>query len=341
MKTCCATSSTSNYAHIRPPCQSPGLMTSIRPSKATVSPRPLRHQRQYHQYPQRLLRHEKMTTERRSRLFVKPEKICGRAGSSVRFGSSISQNHASFTSAYTYQLRMNHRLFRMRFGPCREIESQERISDAMRWFNRSAISIRWGGWPISCRTKERQLCQLHSYRYITTPTSASFPVSSAPSLPGNRSARFEYAIEEIVRVVKELFLLESQSAYGLRLHPTLKKDWYLTCYVSYARSIQTYISSFHRFEVRHSPSASFGSRSRNAGAFNESTGLGWITRAARGNFRSCGARYHLSGQRTAAECSMFIAPGTNWVGGAPAPGLRSHRDPWRSGRSLSHCVGSG
>src|SRR5437764_13712578 len=79
------------------------------------------------------------------------------------------------------------------------------------------------------RTKERQLCQLHSYRYINYSNICVLSCQFCAFAARKRDPHaFEYASDEIIRAVAEALPLGITEVHMVGgLHPTLKKDWYL------------------------------------------------------------------------------------------------------------------
>jgi aminodeoxyfutalosine synthase len=152
---------------------------------------------------------------------------------------------------------MNHRLIPDALRPIAEkIESQERISDAdaMALYQSSDLN------PLGMMAnfvRERKNGNYASYihnRYINYSNICVLSCQFCAFAARKRDPHaFEYAIEEIIRVVKEALPLGITEVHMVGgLHPTLKKDWYLDLLRELrALDPDLHIKAFTAIEVRH------------------------------------------------------------------------------------------
>jgi len=180
-------------------------------------------------------------------------------------------------------LRMNHRLIPDVLRPIAEkIEIQERISetDALALYQSTDLNALG---MMANVVRERKNSNYASYihnRYINYSNicilSCQFCAFAARKRDPNA---FEYAIDEIVRVVKEALPLGITEVHMVGgLHPTLKKDWYLDLLRElHALDPQLHIKAFTAIEVRHLAQRIFRLSIREMLELLREYGLGSIT----------------------------------------------------------------
>src|SRR5213080_3293494 len=178
---------------------------------------------------------------------------------------------------------MNHRLIPDALRPIAEkIESQERISDAdaMALYQSSdlnALGI------IANLIRERKNGNYATYihnRYINYSNICILSCQFCAFAARKRDAHaFEYAIEEIVRVVREALPLGITEVHMVGgLHPTLRKEWYLDL-LRELRALDPvlHIKAFTAIEVRHLAQRIFRLSIREMLELLREHGLGSIT----------------------------------------------------------------
>jgi aminodeoxyfutalosine synthase len=154
-------------------------------------------------------------------------------------------------------LRMNYRLIPDALRPIAEkIKAQERISDA------EALALYQSGdlnalGMIANVVRERKNGNYASYihnRYINYSNICILSCQFCAFAARKRDPHaFEYAIEEIVRVVREALPLGITEVHMVGgLHPTLRKEWYLELLRELrALDPDLHIKAFTAIEVRH------------------------------------------------------------------------------------------
>src|SRR5437868_5090135 len=154
-------------------------------------------------------------------------------------------------------LRMNHRLIPDVLRPIAEkIEIQERISeiDALALYQSTDLNALG---MMANVVRERKNSNYASYihnRYINYSNICILSCQFCAFAARKRDPHaFEYAIDEIVRVVKEALPLGITEVHMVGgLHPTLKKDWYLDLLRGLrALDPDLHIKAFTAIEVRH------------------------------------------------------------------------------------------
>ena len=220
---------------------------------------------------------------------------------------------------YTYQLRMNHRLIPDALRPIAEkIESQERISDAdaMALYRSSDLNALG---MMANFVRERKNGNYASYihnRYINYSNICVLSCQFCAFAARKRDPHaFEYAIEEIVRVVKEALPLGITEVHMVGgLHPTLKKDWYLDLLRELrALDPDLHIKAFTAIEVRHLAQRIFRLSIREMLELLREHGLGSITGGgAESLSRGCGrgSRFacdFLRHRRTVGVCRRHVS----------------------------------
>src|SRR6266481_4620262 len=178
---------------------------------------------------------------------------------------------------------MNHRLIPDALRPIAEkIESQERISDAdamalYRSNDLNALGI------VANVVRERKNGNYATYvhnRYINYSNICVLSCQFCAFAAKKRDAHaFEYAIDEIIRVVKEALPLGITEVHMVGgLHPTLKKDWYLEL-LGELRALDPdlHIKAFTAIEIRHLAQRIFRMPIRDTLEILREAGLGSIT----------------------------------------------------------------
>ena len=180
-------------------------------------------------------------------------------------------------------LRMNHRLIPDVLRPIAEkIEIQERISetDALALYQSTDLNALG---MMANVVRERKNSNYASYihnRYINYSNICILSCQFCAFAARKRDPHaFEYAIDEIVRVVKEALPLGITEVHMVGgLHPTLKKDWYLDLLRElHALDPQLHIKAFTAIEVRHLAQRIFRLSIREMLELLRDYGLGSIT----------------------------------------------------------------
>src|SRR5438874_9806413 len=158
---------------------------------------------------------------------------------------------------YAYQLRMNHRLIPDALRPIAEkIEAQERISDAdaLALYESSELNALGMMANVVRKRKNGNYASYIHNRYINYSNICILSCQFCAFAAKKRDPHaFEYAIEEIIRVVKEAIPLGITEVHMVGgLHPTLKKEWYLDL-LDELRALDPdlHIKAFTAIEVRH------------------------------------------------------------------------------------------
>ena len=180
-------------------------------------------------------------------------------------------------------LRMNHRLIPDALRPVAEkIEAQERISDADALALYESSELNALGMMANV-VRERKNGNYASYihnRYINYSNICILSCQFCAFAAKKRDSHaFEYAIEEIVRVVKEAIPLGITEVHMVGgLHPTLKKGWYLDL-LDELRALDPdlHIKAFTAIEVRHLAQRIFRLSIREMLELLRERGLGSIT----------------------------------------------------------------
>src|SRR5947207_4560923 len=152
---------------------------------------------------------------------------------------------------------MNHRLIPDAFRPIAEkIESQERISDAdaMALYQSNKLNTLVMMANFLRELKNGNYASYIHNRYINYSNICVLSCQFCAFAARKRDPHaFEYAIEEIIRVVKEALPLGITEVHMVGgLHPTLKKDWYLDLLRELrALDPDLHIKAFTAIEVRH------------------------------------------------------------------------------------------
>src|SRR4030095_12059941 len=178
---------------------------------------------------------------------------------------------------------MNHRLIPDALRPIAEkIEAQERVSDAEALALYESSELNALGMMANV-VRERKNGNYASYihnRYINYYNifilSCQFCAFAAKKRDPHA---FEYAIEEIVRAVKEALPLGITEVHMVGgLHPTLKKEWYLAL-LDELRALDPdlHIKAFTAIEVRHLAQRIFRLSIREMLELLRAHGLGSIT----------------------------------------------------------------
>src|SRR5205809_5468589 len=178
---------------------------------------------------------------------------------------------------------MNHRLIPDVLRPIAEkIQSQERISDAdaMALYQSSDLNALG---MMANFVRERKNGNYASYihnRYINYSNICVLSCQFCAFAARKRDPHaFEYAIEDIIRVVKEALPLGITEVHMVGgLHPTLKKDWYLDLLRELrALDPDLHIKAFTAIEVRHLAQRIFRVPIRDTLEILREAGLGSIT----------------------------------------------------------------
>src|SRR5512133_1452581 len=202
---------------------------------------------------------------------------------------------------------MNHRLIPDAFRPIAEkIESQERISDAdaMALYQSSDLNALG---MMANFVRERKNGNYASYihnRYINYSNICVLSCQFCAFAARKRDPHaFEYAIEEIIRVVKEALPLGITEVHMVGgLHPTLKKDWYLDLLRELrALDPQLHIKASTAIEVRHLAQRVFQMPIRETLKTLRDAGLGSITGGGAEIFDPVVRDQICRGKETAAE----------------------------------------
>src|SRR5881398_2461070 len=178
---------------------------------------------------------------------------------------------------------MNHRLIPDALRPVAEkIEAQERISDADALALYESSELNALGMMANV-VRERKNGNYASYihnRYINYSNICILSCQFCAFAAKKRDPHaFEYAIEEIIRVVKEALPLGITEVHMVGgLHPTLKKDWYLELLRELrALDPDLHIKAFTAIEIRHLAQRIFRMPIRDTLEILREAGLGSIT----------------------------------------------------------------
>src|SRR5256712_9496541 len=178
---------------------------------------------------------------------------------------------------------MNHRLIPDALRPIAEkIEARERISDvdALALYESSELNALG---MMANIVRERKNGNYASYihnRYINYSNICILSCQFCAFAARKRDPHaFEYAIEEIVRVVKEALPLGITEVHMVGgLHPTLKREWYLDLLRELrALDPDLHIKAFTAIEVRHLAQRIFKMSIPETLELLRETGLGSIT----------------------------------------------------------------
>src|SRR2546423_14316425 len=178
---------------------------------------------------------------------------------------------------------MNHRLIPDALRPIAEkIESQKRISDAdgMALYQSSDLNALG---MMANFVRERKNGNYASYihnRYINYSNICILSCQFCAFAARKRDPHaFEYAIEEIIRVVKEALPLGITEVHMVGgLHPTMRKDWYLDLLRELrALDANLHIKAFTAIEVRHLAQRIFRMSIRDTLEALREAGLGSMT----------------------------------------------------------------
>src|SRR5947207_1240936 len=202
---------------------------------------------------------------------------------------------------------MNHRLIPDVLRPIAEkIQSQERISDAdaMALYQSSDLNALG---MMANFVRERKNGNYASYihnRYINYSNICVLSCQFCAFAARKRDPHaFEYAIEEIIRVVKEALPLGITEVHMVGgLHPTLKKEWYLEL-LRRLRALDPdlHIKAFTAIEVRHLAQRIFRSSIPETLQILRENGLGSITGGGAEIFEPAVRDQICRGKETAAE----------------------------------------
>src|SRR3984893_14531660 len=183
----------------------------------------------------------------------------------------------------TLKLRMNYQLIPKELRPIAEkVEAQQRISEADALTLYRANDLNALG-MIANVVRERKHANYATYihnRYINYSNICILSCQFCAFAARKRDPHaFEYAIEEIVRVVKEALPLGITEVHMVGgLHPTLKKDWYLELlHELRALDPDLHIKAFTAIEVRHLAERVFRLSIREMLELLREHGLGSIT----------------------------------------------------------------
>ena len=202
---------------------------------------------------------------------------------------------------------MNHRLIPDALRPIAEkIASQERISDAdaMALYQSSDLNALG---MMANFVRERKNGNYASYihnRYINYSNICVLSCQFCAFAARKRDPHaFEYAVEEIIRVVKEALPLGITEVHMVGgLHPTLKKDWYLDLLRELrALDPDLHIKAFTAIEVRHLAQRIFRLPIREMLELLREHGLGSITGGGAEIFDPVVRNTICRGKETAAE----------------------------------------
>jgi aminodeoxyfutalosine synthase len=205
------------------------------------------------------------------------------------------------------KLRMNHQLIPKELRPIAEkVEAQQRISEADALTLYRANDLNALG-MIANVVRERKNANYATYihnRYINYSNicilSCQFCAFAAKKRDDHA---FEYAIDEIVRVVSDALRLGITEVHMVGgLHPTLKKDWYLDLlHQLRALDPDLHIKAFTAIEVRHLAQRIFRMPIRDTLETLREAGLGSITGGGAEIFDPVVRDQICRGKETAAE----------------------------------------
>src|SRR6266576_2893528 len=183
----------------------------------------------------------------------------------------------------TLSLRMNYQLIPKELRPIAErIEARERLSEADALTLYRANDLNALG-MIANVMRERKNGNYATYihnRYINYSNICVLSCQFCAFAAKKRDAHaFEYAIDEIIRVVRDALRLGITEVHMVGgLHPTLKKDWYLEL-LRQLRALDSdlHIKAFTAIEVRHLAQRIFRMPIRDTLETLRAAGLGSIT----------------------------------------------------------------
>jgi aminodeoxyfutalosine synthase len=207
----------------------------------------------------------------------------------------------------TLKLRMNYQLIPKELRPIAEkVEAQQRISEADALTLYRANDLNALG-MIANVARERKNANYATYihnRYINYSNicilSCQFCAFAAKKRDDHA---FEYAIDEIVRVVSDALRLGITEVHMVGgLHPTLKKDWYLDLlHQLRALDPDLHIKAFTAIEIRHLAQRIFRMPIRDTLETLREAGLGSITGGGAEIFDPVVRDQICRGKETAAE----------------------------------------
>src|SRR5213596_1829790 len=183
----------------------------------------------------------------------------------------------------TLNPRMNYQLIPKELRPIAEkVEAQQRISeaDALTLYGTNDLN---GLGMIANVVRERKNGNYATYihnRYINYSNICVLSCQFCAFAAKKRDAHaFEYAIEEIIRVVRDALNLGVTEVHMVGgLHPSLKKDWYLDLLRELrALDPDLHIKAFTAIEVRHLAQRIFRMPIRDTLEILREAGLGSIT----------------------------------------------------------------
>src|SRR5213082_584850 len=183
----------------------------------------------------------------------------------------------------TLSLRMNYQLIPKQLRPIAEkVEARQRVSEADALTLYRANDLNALGMIANVvreRTNGNYATYIHN-RYINYSNICILSCQFCAFAAKKRDAHaFEYAIDEIVRVVSDALPLGVTEVHMVGgLHPTLKKEWYLDL-LRRLRALdpQLHIKAFTAIEVRHLAQRVFKMPIRDTLEILRETGLGSIT----------------------------------------------------------------
>src|SRR6266516_4401593 len=179
--------------------------------------------------------------------------------------------------------RMNYQLIPKELRPIAEkVEAQQRISeaDALTLYRSNDLNALG---MIANVVRERKNGNYATYihnRYINYSNVCILSCQFCAFAAKKRDAHaFEYAIDEIIRVVSDALCLGVTEVHMVGgLHPTLKKDWYLQLLRELrALDPELHIKAFTAIEVRHLAQRIFRMPIRDTLEALRAAGLGSIT----------------------------------------------------------------
>src|SRR6266496_2813441 len=207
----------------------------------------------------------------------------------------------------TLKLRMNYQLIPEELRPIAEkVEAQQRISEADALTLYRANDLNALG-MIANVVRERKNGNYATYihnRYINYSNICVLSCQFCAFAAKKRDAHaFEYAIEEIIRVVREALNLGVTEVHMVGgLHPSLKKDWYLDLLRELrALDPDLHIKAFTAIEVRHLAQRIFRMPIRDTLEILREAGLGSITGGGAEIFDPVVRDQICRGKETAAE----------------------------------------
>src|SRR6059058_1482731 len=208
---------------------------------------------------------------------------------------------------HTLRLRMNYQLIPKELRPIAEkIEAQERISDAdaLALYESSELNALGMMANLVHERKNGNYATYIHNRYINYSNICILSCQFCAFAAKKRHAHaFEYAIDEIVRVVSDALPLGVTEVHMVGgLHPTLKKEWYLDL-LRQLRALdpQLHIKAFTAIEVRHLAQRIFRIPIRDTLETLREAGLGSITGGGAEIFDPVVRDQICRGKETAAE----------------------------------------